>query len=184
MKKIKLSIISALAVITFYSCEKDPKPNTAPTNDSELITTIKLEFKDSSSGNIFKTVTFKDIDGEGGNAPTVMDSIVLNANTVYLCQVTLLDESKTPAENITDEIKNDADEHLFVYELTNSALQIQITDKDKNNLNLGIESVWRTKNTENSSLKLTLKHQPDGLKDGSASKGETDVEVSFPVKIK
>jgi hypothetical protein len=95
----------------------------------------------------------------------------------------MLDESKNPVEDITEEIKEEADEHLIVYKITAANLSIQITDKDSKNLPLGLLSKWKSGSISNGHLLVSLKHQP-GIKDGSADKGETDVEINFPVIIR
>lgn len=175
-------VISALS-ISFSSCKSDdPKPDDEPKNESELITTFKIELKDSLTNNI-QTLYFKDLDGEGGNPPTQLDTIRLRSESVYLCSVFMLDESKNPVKDITEEIKEEADEHLLVYKVTSANLSIQITDKDSKNLPLGLLTKWKSGSTSNGHLLVSLKHQPD-IKDGSADKGETDVEINFPVIIR
>jgi hypothetical protein len=175
-----LFVIASLSLF-ITSCEKDPKPIDEPTNEGELITTVKIELTDSATGTLFRTFYFKDLDGEGGNAPSQFDTIKVNGNSTYLCKIFLLDESKNPAEDITEEIKEEADEHLFVFESSNQKIKVNITDKDKKNLPLGLESKWKTLNDLDGKLKITLKHQPNGIKNGSALLGETDVEVNFNV---
>jgi hypothetical protein len=177
-----LVVISTL-LISFSSCKSDdPKPDDEPNNESELITTFKIELKDSLTNNI-QTFYFKDLDGEGGNPPTQLDTIRLRTEAVYLCSVFMLDESKNPVEDITEEIKEEADEHLMVYKVTGANLSIQITDKDSKNLPLGLLTNWKSGSASNGQLMISLKHQP-GIKDGSADKGETDVEINFPVIVK
>jgi hypothetical protein len=180
--KIALLLSFSFMIMTFNACKSDdPKPDDKPNNDGELITTVKIELTDSASGTLFNTAYFKDLDGEGGNPPSQFDTIKLNGNRTYLCKITLLDESKNPFEDITEEVKKEADEHLFVFESSNQKIKVNILDKDKNNLPLGIESKWRTLNDFDGKLKVTLKHQTNGIKNGSALVGETDIEVNFNV---
>ena len=99
----------------------------------------------------------------------------------FLCGIPP-DEPIEQERFITEEIKEEADEHLLVYKVTSANLSIQITDKDSKNLPLGLLTKWKSGSTSNGQLMVSLKHQPD-IKDGSADKGETDVEVDLPVSI-
>ena len=56
---------------------------------------------------------FVDLDGAGGNAPTVFDTIRLQANTTYNASITLLNESAIPAEDLTVEVQQEDQDHLF-----------------------------------------------------------------------
>lgn len=176
-------VVLSTLLISFSACNTDePKPDDEPNNESELITTFKIELKDSLTNQI-KIFYFKDLDGEGGNPTTQLDTIRLKSQSVYLCSVFMLDESKNPVDDITEEIKEEADEHLLVYKVTAANLSINITDKDSKNLPLGLLSNWVVGNASNGQLLVSLKHQPD-IKDGSTDKGETDVEINFPVIIR
>lgn len=193
MKKMKNSKINqklqvlALAIsisIAFTACKEDePKPDNKPVNQSELITTVKLIFTDSATGSK-TTAIFKDLDGEGGNAPSQFDTIQLAANKSYTTQILLLDESKTAVDTISNEVMEENDEHLFVFTKTGVNIIFSITDKDANNLPVGLSSIWRTSGVSTGTTTVTLKHQPDGIKNGTAAPGETDVEVTFPCMVK
>jgi hypothetical protein len=96
----------------------------------------------------------------------------------------LLDESKNPVESITEEIIEEADDHLFVYKPNPSSLvNIQITDKDSKNLPLGVLSTWRTNSVGRGAVTVVLKHQP-GVKNGTEAPGDTDVEVEFTTIVR
>lgn len=184
MKNLRkpLTILAlAVAVITVSSCKKDAPD---PVQDSENLTTLKLNF---TSGGVTKTFAFKDIDGIGGNAP-VVDNISLDANKTYSVTVQVLDESKSPAEDITSEIETESFEHLFVYTPTPSnLLTITRTDKDNRNLEIGLKASAVTTNAGTGTLRVVLYHQPPQngvpIKDGTA-KGSTDFDAQFNVTIK
>ncbi|MDI9865384.1 hypothetical protein QM480_13670 [Flectobacillus sp. DC10W] len=184
MKNLRkpLTILAlAIAVITVSSCKKDAPD---PVQDSENLTTLKLNF---TSGGVTKTFAFKDLDGIGGNAP-VVDNISLDANKTYSVTVQVLDESKSPAEDITSEIETESFEHLFVYTPTPSnLLTITRTDKDNRNLEVGLKASAVTTNAGTGTLRVVLYHQPPQngvpIKDGTA-KGSTDFDAQFNVTIK
>ena len=182
MKKLNLiTIMMALLVLSACKDDDNDVENPEPTNEEELITTVTLHFHEEGNMSNHVMASFKDIDGPGGNAATI-DTIKLDTNTTYNVTIDLLNESETPTEVITEEVKEEASEHLFCYEAASTNLSVTITDTD-GTFPLGIESTWQTTNADASTILLTLKHQPDGEKDGTCAPGETDVEVNFPVVI-
>ncbi|PCJ67771.1 MAG: hypothetical protein COA58_01145 [Bacteroidetes bacterium] len=179
--KSTLLIILTLTIASLFSSCDDQVTDPPNPNEEELITSVELTFTDTSSKEqfIFK---FADTDGDGGNAPIQTDTIHLTANTFYTLNIRFLDESSTTTEDITEEVKEEANEHLICYTLSGSS-QFEITDKDDNGLNLGLAATVQTKDIETSTFTISLKHQPE-IKDGSCDKGETDVEVSFQMEVK
>lgn len=180
----KLMMIAALSVALLGACKKDKNDPKVPIdpNEEELITTVRLHFTDTAGVAPSSTFTFSDPDGPGGNAPTVFDEIILKANTVYRLEIELLDESKNPVEDITEEILAEADEHLFCFEVNGASITIVRTDTD-GVYELGLESLWTVGAAGSGTVTVILKHQPDGLKDGSCDPGETDVELEFHVTV-
>lgn len=182
--KMKKYLLLGMFAVEILSCKKDKDPIDIPmpVNEPEIITTLQLQFTDSANSSHVILVQFKDPDGDGGSNPTQFDSLKLPANKTWYCQTTLLNESVNPAENINESILEEAEEHLFVYSPENLNLDIAITDKDANNLPIGLKSKWKTGSTSLGKVKVVLKHQP-GSKDGNPANGETDVEVIFPARI-
>ncbi|WP_051359942.1 hypothetical protein [Adhaeribacter aquaticus] len=176
---LKSSLLLFLVAGALGSCKKDVEE---PENEEELITTVTLTMQEVGSANTV-TAVFRDPDGEGGNAPTKFDEIVLKPNAVYNTTITLMDESKSLAEDITKEIEEEAHEHQFFY--TPAAglnLTVAYDDKDKNNLPLGLKTKFTTGAASTGKLKVTLKHQP-GNKNNNITTGETDVEIDFTTKV-
>ena len=175
--KTNISILALLMAfsITFTSCKDDDVITPPDENEEELITSVELAF--SEIGGDVSTFKFADLDGDGGNGPTQFDTVRLKANSEYLLGARFLDESKTPAENISIEVKEEDDEHLVCYSV-HGGTTVTITDKDENGLDLGLEAEVNTADAEMGHFTISLKHQPD-VKDGSCDVGETDVEVRF-----
>ena len=181
---LALGVLSLVMV----SCKKD---DVKPTddhdhNDSELITTLELKFsgKGVLGNDTTFVVTFNDPDGDGGNAATHFDTIHLLKNSSYNVELTLLDKSKTPADTISNEVLEEANDHLFFYSSNPTGLvNVMITDKDSNNKNLGLKSIWTTTNAGSGKVKVKLMHQP-GVKDGTSETGDTDVDIDFQVYVK
>ena len=173
-----LSIVIALAV----ACKKEKKKTvTTPTNpnEEELITTFKIVFTDVNGVLPNVEAQFVDIDGPGGNNPSSFDTIRLAANATYNASITLLNESVSPAEDITVEVEEEGVDHLFCFDITNGLnLVVSKTDLDANNLPIGITSQWVSGNASAGTSTIRLKHQP-GVKNGQCDVGETDIELDF-----
>lgn len=167
--------------ILFTSCSKDGDPE--PDEEGELITTMILTMIPQGGGATV-TATFRDLDGPGGVAPTITP-VTLAANTSYNTTITLLDETKNPAENISEEVEEEGDEHeLFFVTSTGLNLTVNKTDRDVNGRPIGLISVIQTQGASSGTLRVVLKHQP-GLKSSTSNinTGETDVDQTFQVTI-
>ena len=177
---VKFLMIGAIMAISVSACKKDtPLPDV---NEEELITTLTLKFTNTANSSDVRVFTSKDLDGDGGNPPQ-NQTITLAANSTYNVELTeLLNETTNPAGNILAEVEEESDEHLFVYKPTGN-LTINVTDKDANNLPVGIKSSAVTTSAGNASLTVILRHQPDGAKNGTETPGETDTERLFNVTI-
>jgi hypothetical protein len=83
-------------------------------NETEVITTVTLTFTPTAGGDAV-TASFRDPDGDGGMSG-MTDAIVLAPDTEYQLQVSFLNELGTPAEDITEEVEAEAEEHqVFVF---------------------------------------------------------------------
>lgn len=166
------------------ACTPDPIEPPADTNEEEIITTLTLTLTDSADAAKTVTATFRDADGEGGNTPTI-DSLKLDANTTYFATVTLLDETKSPAVDISEEVEEEANEHQLFYSAGNVNVAFYYEDKDSNNppLPLGLNTKWRTGNAGTGTVRIILKHQPN-TKSNNINSGETDIDITFPTLIK
>jgi hypothetical protein len=183
MKSTRKSILMAIiAMAMMAGCKKDEP---APVEDNENLTTLRLKFTESGTTSTF---TFRDLDGAGGNAPTI-DKISLKPNKTYTMVVEILDESKTPASIISDAIYDERDQHLFEYIATPATiLSVITTDKDTRGLPLGLTASVKTTATGAGKLKVVLHHQPpvNGkvVKDGTFGVGSVDFDGTFDVEVK
>lgn len=187
MSKTKKTIITKMLFAFIFlagaisGCKEETPP---PVNEEELITTMTLTFTDSANSSNVITATFRDADGDGGNAPTQFDTIKLTAGKTYFTEITLLDESKTPAENISDEVLEEANDHHFFFNPTGATVTVTYEDLDTNSppLPVGLSTRWVTGTASNGTTQVILKHQP-GAKDGTEAPGETDVDVTFVTEV-
>ena len=180
---IKKTILPAMALLALVSCDKDENKVTDPGHDDheELITTVKVNFT-PEGGGATKTFQFVDADGEGGDDPTVFDTLKLSAGVTYDVTLEFWNESEDPAEDITEEIEEEATEHLICFETVNLELVVTRTDDDGAGYEVGLESSWVAGTASEGNITISLKHQGDD-KDGTCAVGDTDVEVIFPFEI-
>jgi hypothetical protein len=181
--KMKSMLYSAtlLFLLGLGSCKKDKVEDP---NEEELITTVRVKLKEKVSGaqTVFE---FRDLDGEGGAAPSKFDQIVLGRGLSYDCALELLNESVSPADNITAEIIAEANDHQFYLTATNALVSFSNLSTDTKGLPLGVTSTWLASSTAGTgTLNITLKHKP-GVKSAGdpVSKGETDISLDFSLKV-
>lgn len=188
--KIAFSLILIIAIIT--ACNKSEKASpsnpVAPNNEAEVITTMQLTFIDTANTANVVTAIFNDPDGDGGNAPTQHDTITLVKGTVYNVSLLLFDKTKTPVDTISNEVAEEADEHFFVYKFVGtpvSSIGFTYKDQDSNTppLPLGLSTQWVVLNSIGTgTVQVILRHQP-GVKNGTETPGDTDMDVIFQTKI-
>ncbi len=174
-----------LGCLFFSSCEKD---DPIPPNEEEVITSLTYSLTPIGGGTtaIFR---FQDLDGDGGNPPSITTASLL-ANTEYEGFLSLLNEATTPAIDVTKEINDESPDHQFFYSLSGDAeATITYQDQDTNGQPLGLATRLSTANASQGQLKITLRHEPDksasGVANGDIANagGETDIEVLFELLI-
>lgn len=183
MKTISIFSYSILLVIaaSLTSCQKEETDNPAPVNPSELITTVHLILSDSSGTNVIDTVTFSDPDGSGGANP-VIDSMLIQNGTVYQLRLLLLDESKSPVLNISNEIDEESDTHLFVF--TSSLAQTTTLDSDVNGNPVGLLNFVSASGPGTGTYRVQLRHfDSPALKSANSQDYETDIEIDFGLRV-
>ncbi|CAM3436846.1 type 1 periplasmic binding fold superfamily protein [Zobellia roscoffensis] len=185
MKKIKLLSAMLLAGSLFISCSDDDDSTPAIVNEEELITTVKVTLSPEGDGADI-TLQLQDLDGDGSDKPVYTVSGSLAANTVYDGSIVLLNETESPAENITLEVEEEGDEHQFFYTVgTGLDLTTEYADLDEDGNPLGIEFTVTTGEASTGTLTFTLRHEPKKPNDDTLNDagGETDVEASFDIEI-
>jgi hypothetical protein len=180
VKTIKLLAILFISALTFTACSEDDHDD--HDHEEEVITTVNYTL---TSGSDVVTLTYRDLDGEGGNegVPTVFGS--LSANTTYAGAIELLNETESPAENMTEEIEEEDDEHEFFFTSTVTGLTISKTDVDGDGNPLGLETSLASGAAGSGSITIVLKHEPTKPNDGTSASagGSTELEVTFNVTV-
>lgn len=187
MKKtiFKLTFIATITAAFLGSCKKDDDQIDVPppvVNEPEVITTMTIHFTDSSNSSNTVTATFRDPDGDGGLSYDIFDTIRLANNKTWYAEVILLNETASPVDTISNEVLEEATDHLFCFSPSGTSASVTITDLDANSLPIGLLSKWKTTTTGTGTMQIVLKHQPD-VKDGSCTPGDTDIDVNFQVEI-
>lgn len=187
MKNTKniLWALPLFSILFFTACEKDD-PDIP--NEEELITTLIYTLTPQGGGAAVE-FRFTDLDGDGGDAPVITNG-VLAANTTYSGAVTLLNEAETPAEDITGEVDEEAEEHQLFFEFSTFFPNGSFTyaDADANGNPVGLLTTFETPDAQSGlTLTITLRHEPEKEAAGVAlglienAGGETDIEVTFDV---
>jgi len=180
----KVSFNSALAMVLIgslaLSCSDDDDPEAV--DEEEVITTMNITLTASGSSI---TLQSQDLDGDGPNAPTVTVSGDLLANTTYMGSIELLNETETPAENITEEVAEEDEEHQFFFSAGGSISDVTYSDQDGNGNPLGIQFSLTTGEVGNGFLQVTLIHEPKKPNDGTVldAGGETDIAQQFSLLV-
>ncbi len=182
--KVSKLFLLLLLVISVVSCDKD---DPEIPDEEEVITTLTYVLT-PATGGASVTMSFQDLDGDGGNEPIISGG-TLAASTTYNCTLELLNEAESPAEDITEEIEEEDEEHQFFFETSFSDLSFAYGDQDENGNPVGLMSTVTTGAVGSGTIKITLKHEPEKTASGVAqgditnSGGEIDIEVTFPVDV-
>mgnify|MGYP000247534103 CR=1 FL=1 len=196
--RILLSVFTLSAMTWLSSCDdEDPVREDVP----ELITKATLTFAPEGGGTPV-VVTATDPDGDGVEDIEVDGSINLAANKTYTLTLSLVNglaSPSDPAYDITAEVEEEGDEHLFFFAWTNNVFAdpagdgnvdnredaVNYNDEDAGGLPLGLSTNWTSAAVASTgTFRVILKHQPD-LKSStsSSSTGETDLDLTFTITI-
>ena len=185
MKKINLLLAMGVCSMLFItSCKKD---DPIIENEEELITTL-IYTLNPEAGGAPVVLSFQDLDGDGAITPIITGG-TLAANTSYNGSLQLLNESVNPAEDITVEVQEEAEEHQFFFQNNVSGLSIAYTDEDENGHPIGLSSKITTTGSGSGTITVTLRHEPIKTAAGvsnvyiTSAGGETDIEVTFNVVV-
>lgn len=189
--------VSSLVLTTACDDDDDPKKEDTP----ELITQAKLTFTPVGGGSTV-VVTATDPDGEGVQDISVDGPISLDADKSYELSIALINGLADPSDaeyNITAEVEEESDEHMFFFSWTNNVFAdpsgngnvdnrddaVNYNDEDANGLPLGLSTSWTTAAaTASGTFRVMLKHQPD-LKNATStsSTGESDLDIEFDIVV-
>lgn len=205
-----LALASALAVaVSAAACESHDDDHDH--DDNEVISLVELTFTPMGGGTPL-VFTFSDPDGDGG-VSGVSERIDLAAGVAYTLAVRFENSLATPPEDITGEVKGEAEEHLvFVIgdvagpastasaALVTHAYADLESDYGPNavgdDLPVGLVNTITTTDAGSGKLRLLLRHLPElndapqktgdlpgELAAGRDLPGSVDVDVSFDLVV-
>ena len=186
MRKLKFSALALISFIGFTSCSSDDEATFV--NEEEVITTLTATFTPTAGGETV-VLTSRDLDGDGPEAPvlTVIGDFV--AGATYNGGVTFLNETESPAENITEEVHEESDEHQIFFQ-QNGLGTFTYTDQDVNNNPVGLNFTFVATDTPTTgNITITLIHEPnknaEGVSEGDITNaaGSTDATATFEVAV-
>jgi hypothetical protein len=191
-------VLMSGSLVFLAGCSKDdPKPE----NIKEAITKATFTFAPVTGSPVVVNVT--DPDGNDGPINRVLSGpINLVKNMPYTLTITMINElapTTAPEYNATDEVEEEADEHMFFFAWTNNTFSnpagngnidaradlVNYNDKDTKNLPLGLSTAWTTIDVAASGkFRIVLKHQPE-LKSATStfSDGDSDLDVEFDLTV-
>jgi hypothetical protein len=182
LNKTKIYFL-AITAVTISSCSN----NDNPVNEEEVITTVAITLTNGSSS--IKLLS-RDLDGDGPNPPEVNVSGTLAVGTTYTGAVTFLNQTVTPAEDITLEIEEEGVDHQLFYQAPSALGVFTYNDTDANGKPIGLNFTLVTGNSSaTGNLIVTLRHLPNksaaGVAGGDITNagGSTDAVVTFPISI-
>jgi hypothetical protein len=198
---IKNLFIAVLLFAFVSACQdNDPKKEDVP----EMITKVTLTFTSEGQQVV---VTATDPDGDGVQNIQMDGPINLKKSSGYVMTIAMINGLAQPndaAYNVTNEVREEGDEHMFFFSWNKNAFSNPAGDgnvdarndainyiggddsKDVNGLPLGLTTTWTTTDVavQGASFRVLLKHQP-GLKSSTSSSadGETDLDLTFDLNI-
>lgn len=190
--RIQAYFLSALFIVLIASCGKRREKiieNPEPT-EPELITTVRVKATRLGNNNDIQYFDYKVDNGfQTTQTDFQVDTIRLKSGNIYNIEIFVLDESNPIAIDVTAEIIEEKNSHLFYYESTpeEGPGSIKVFDKDKDNNGQDFARVckWQTSSAGNGALKIILIHGPRNkagtTRDGIA--GATDADVIYPVVL-
>lgn len=172
-------VVVLLSLLSISSCDPD---DPEPVNEEEVITTVEITLTPEGIGSQV-ILQFLDEDGEQGSiAPEITVSGPLQASTRYTAAVMFLNETSSPVEDISDEVREEGNDHLLCFDPSQNIV-ITYSDTDDNGLPLGLTTSWLTGEAGIAEVGVSLRHQA-GTKTGDCpGVGETDIEVTFNLTI-
>jgi hypothetical protein len=185
LKSNPLKSAFLLAALTLIIAACGRTTPTGPELEEVLPNVVTLTLN-NAQGNA--TATWRSTSDTKGMA-TRIDTLILVAGRTYTGSITAVNDTKTPTVDLTSEYKKLGNEHQFFYTISGDAqsrLTFTITDKDSNNLPLGLQfnAAVSAGAAARGTLNVVLAHYDDVKKDGKTRSNESDIDINFPVVIR
>ncbi len=121
-----LSALTLAALLSLsFQCDETDRYEPLDENFTTLIYSLTPQ-----NGGPQVVLTWRDLDGEGGEPPLILGG-KLSAHTTYNGSIALLDETQTPARNLTSLLRlNERGHHLFFFQDGLNGLRLMNTTID------------------------------------------------------
>ena len=190
-RRLSIALSCVVAIFGFACSDSAPTSSGSSAGEEGLITTATVTLTPQGGGTAI-TLQFKDLDGAGGTAPNI-DTLKVALGTTYNGTILLQNEAATPAEDITVEVKNEAEEHQIFYTTGGSfaIATVAVTDTESDygtnagtDLPVGIAfTLTVPNNAGNGTLRVILSHFDDDAKNGTTQSNESDIDITFQVTV-
>lgn len=186
-KKSTILVTSAVTLLLFWSsCKKDEQAVAPPVPGNEFLTTVELVATNANDATDVQTAKWVKLNPDDTTAPDLSKAFLnLKQNAHYNVAVKFMDETKTPAQDVTGEILDRENYHLICFDIASGLnLQVTRTDHDTNNppLEVGLQDLFATGGASTGNLEVTLHHQPN-VKNGDCAPGSIDADVNFTINV-
>ena len=199
--------MNILSSILFFAACSDVEKHDHDHHDHEheVMTTLILTFTSQADDSVSE---FSWADPENDGSP-VIDDILLQDAEDYDLTLTILNELEDPAEDVTPEIADEADEHQVFFtgtavqgpavsDNTDAVIEQSYGDQDDDGLPLGLLNSITTLGVGSGKLTVTLRHMPpendnpvkeEGLAEEVAANGfdsiggANDISVTFNLDV-
>jgi hypothetical protein len=185
-----LLALALLGSLSLTACDSG-EPDDGGAGEEELITQVRLTLSSTTDTSMPQTITV-DFDADGTNPTFTPAQLALAPGTTYDGSITL----SGPDEDITEEIEEEAEEHLLRYSLSPSSLgTVTVTDSesdytsaDENGGDFAVGLTFQVATAAGASgtgtMNVLLYHFDEGPKTSStATSDEIDVDIAFPVSF-
>lgn len=187
--------VTLLALVLFVSaCDSTEPDDDDGAGEQELITRVVLTMTPLGSGEAV-TLTVSDEDGDGEGLTFDPAELTLQAGTAYDGTIELFDDGN--GEDITEEVQEEADEHLFRYTPggdLEDRLTVTLTDTEADYagdgrvgvpVGLAFQVAVSDGEAATGTLNATLFHFDEGAvkEDGDSVSPERDIDIDVPVAV-
>jgi len=180
--------VLALSVTALFALGACGESSTAPGGETEVISRVTVTLTPSGGGAAL-TAYIDDSDGNGPTAPSAqVGTLTVARGTTYTGSVKFENRLVNPVEDITTEVRAEANEHRVFYTASSTGVTITTTDVDGQNRPLGVsftKAVAANAATGAGTMAVVLCHYDAAPKVGTATTctGETDINVTFNVTV-
>jgi len=212
-QKLFASII-ATSLLFMTGCNKKESTVTPAPPSNEFLTTVELKLTNTANASDTILAVWKQLDPTGTANPDTSKALLnLKANATYSARVILLDETQSPAANVSDEIKDRVNYHLFFFQptpisqsnliISNTSTDIPVSDGTVVSatgpyLNLVVSRTDLDNNTPPLQVGLTdnfvtgaasngwlrvVLRHQPNVKNGTYDPGSADLDVNFKITI-